>query len=125
MMAESSTTPELIHPFDWEGVLYMVEHRLGMWVGRPTYERAVALITGFDLSQPISIAPAMQERVRVRRGRRVPIGWPWVLLVEALGGDFETRPDLGPLTPEEDAAAIKLLVAEVRAVIAARFEATS
>ena len=75
------STPPGVHnpPFEWPFVLFMVEKRLGVWVGRPTYERAVALVTGFDMARPESVNGPMQarhrsRRVRHRRGVSV-IGW--------------------------------------------------
>lgn len=87
-----------------------------MWVGRPTYERAVALVTGFDMAQAVSIHGPMQERI-LERHSTGPTGWPWVLLAEAIDGDVHNSGDLGGLTAEEDARAITLLVAELRAVL--------
>jgi hypothetical protein len=73
-------------PFTWAVVLSMVENRLGMWVGRSTYERAVALITGFDMAQTESIHGRMQAIMSKRHGTG-SISWPHVLMAEATGGD--------------------------------------
>jgi hypothetical protein len=62
-------------------------------VGRPTYERAVALVIGFDMAQPDSINEPMQARITARH-KTGPLGWESVLKEEALGGDHlpvETR----------------------------------
>ena len=103
-------------PFTWAFVLSMVENRLGMWVGSPTYERAVALITGFDMAQTGSIHGRMQAIMSKRHGTG-PIGWPHVLMAEATGGDVHNPGDLGPLTPEQDARAIAQLVVELRSLM--------
>jgi hypothetical protein len=103
-------------PFTWDFVLWTVETCLGMWVGRPTYERAVALITGFDMAQTESIHGRMQEVMSKRHGTG-PIGWPHVLMAEAIGRDIHNPGDLGPLTPEDDARAIAQLVVELRSLI--------
>ena len=103
------------HPFQWDFVLQAVEHRLGMWVGRPTYERAVALVTGFDMAQPTSIQQRMWSRICTGS-----VDWPWVLLELAINRPVD---DLGPLAAEEDAAAISLLVTELRAVLSEHVDA--
>lgn len=103
---------------EWPEVVNLVEHRLGLYVGRPTYERAVSLITGFDLAQPGSVHSALQERL-ASRGRAGPVFWPHVLLAEALSLDTHTAHDLGALTPEEDQAAIAHLCTELRAWLGA------
>ena len=111
-------TEPLIHnrPFTWDFVLSVLEHRLGMWVGRPTYERAVALVIGFDMAQPESVNEPLQSQIASRHGTG-PLGWAWVLRAEAIGGDVHNPGDLGDLTPEQDAKAIALLVSELRAVL--------
>lgn len=86
-----------------------------MWVGRPTYERAIALVIGFDMAQPESIDQRMQSRVSERRNTG-SIGWPGALLDEAIGHDLRTS-GVRPLSPEQDARAIDLLVRELRAVL--------
>ena len=103
-------------PFDWAFVLAVVEHRLGMWVGPPTYERAVALVTGFDMAQADSVHPWLQERLSSRHNSG-SVHWDRVLLAESLDTDVNDPKVRGPLTPEEDAVAIGLLVAELRAVL--------
>ena len=103
-------------PFSWDFVLSVLESRLGMWVGRPTYERAVSLVIGFDMAQPQSVNGPLQARVSARHGTG-PVGWPWVLQAEATGADVHNPGDLGGLTPGQDASAIALLVAELREVL--------
>lgn len=111
------TAPEVHnHPFDWAFVISVLESRLGMWVGRPTYERAVALVIGFDMAQPERVNGLMQSRVAARHNTG-PLGWPWVLKAEATGGDVHAPGDLGDLTPEQDTAAIALLASELRSVL--------
>ncbi len=110
-------------PYDWAFVLEMVEKRLGMWVGRDTYERAVALVTGFDMSQPMSVHGPMQARLQERMNAG-PIFWTRALLAEALGRDLNDLRDLGPLSVEDDKRAINLLVSELRVVVAEMSEAS-
>lgn len=92
----------------------MVEHRLGMFVGRATYERAVSFVIGFDAAQAVQLGPRIQERVRERHNSG-SLAWPGVLLSEAIGD--ERSSDLGPLSQEQDARAIELLASELRAVL--------
>jgi hypothetical protein len=90
-----------------------------MYVGRATYERAIGLVTGFDLAQPDSVWQSLQKRVQARC-HTGPSGWPWVLLAEALSVDAHNPPDLGPLTPEENRTAIAHLCSELRAELSAK-----
>jgi hypothetical protein len=53
-------------PLTWPFVIDVVQNRLGMWVGRATYERAIALVIGFDMAQAESIDQRMQSRVSKR-----------------------------------------------------------
>ena len=99
-------------PRSWTFVTDEVIPRLGMWTGRPTYERAVNLIVGFDLAQTESIQDRMQQRLTDRHGPSA-IAWPWLILAEAIGADIHNPPDLGPITPEQDAAAIDHLRREL------------
>jgi hypothetical protein len=112
-----ATAPEVHNPpFRWPFVLSIVEGRLGMWVGRPTYERAIALVIGFDMAQPESISGPMQQRVARRLGTGSR-GWPWALMAEAIGEDVNNTLDLNELSPEQDALAIAHLVRELRSVL--------
>ncbi|PUA78923.1 hypothetical protein C7S10_21895 [Nocardioides currus] len=90
-----------------------------MWTGRETYERAVFLVEGFDLAQGGHVHPQLQEWAQ-RRSGTTNIGWPWVLLRLALGTspDVLEGRDLGPLTAEEDLAALSLLRKALRDVVA-------
>ena len=103
----------------WAEFIEILERRLGMFAGRATYERAVAMVIGFDLAQDHPIHTVIEERVMARNGSG-PMGWPWVLLAEALGRDLSARLDLGPLEADEDRAAIGLLSRELRACLADR-----
>ncbi|MBI1378073.1 MAG: hypothetical protein GC157_11420 [Frankiales bacterium] len=95
----------------WAELLDEIEHRPGMYTGRPTYERTVFLVQGFDLAEGRNRLAVLEERVR-RQYDSGPIAWPWVLLRQVIGG--ESSADLGPLTPEQDAAAIAFLVGNLR-----------
>lgn len=102
-------------PLRWPDFIDVVERRLGMFVGRATYERAVSFVIGFDAAQVVQLGPRIQERVRERHNSG-SLAWPGVLLSEAIGDD---RPsDLGPLSKEQDARAIELLASELRAALA-------
>ncbi|MFC6157990.1 hypothetical protein [Kribbella jiaozuonensis] len=103
-------------PLTWPFVIEVLQTRLGMWVGRPTYERAIALVIGFDMAQAESINQRLQSRVSERR-KTGSISWPSALLEEAIGDEPRMSRDLGPLSPEQDARAIDLLVRELRAVL--------
>lgn len=48
---------------------------IGMWTGRVSFDRAVALIYGFDAAQPQSVLPLMNGRCEDRLGRRTPLSW--------------------------------------------------
>jgi hypothetical protein len=112
-----ATRPEVHNPpFQWPFVLSVVEKRLGMWVGRPTYERAVAMVIGFDMAQPESINGAMQMRVAERLGTGA-VAWPWALMRDAIGEDPKGSRDLNELSPDEDELAIARLVRELREVL--------
>jgi hypothetical protein len=97
----------------WTELLDAIEHRLGMYTGRPTYERAVFLVQGFDLAEGHGRLALLQQRVRERHGSG-PIAWSRVLLREVIPD--EPAVDLGPLTPEQDEAAIAVLVRHLRAL---------
>jgi hypothetical protein len=73
----------------WAEFLEILERRLGMFTGRATYERAVAMVIGFDLAQDQPIHPVIQKRVTARNGYG-SIGWPWVLR-SAAPAEFMTR----------------------------------
>lgn len=116
--ARVSALPEVSNrPFTWDFVLAVIDNRLGMWVGRSTYERAVALVIGFDMAQPDSIDGPMQKRVSERLGSG-STGWPWALMREALGDSPGSGRDLNELSAEQNAIAIAHLVRELRAVLA-------
>jgi hypothetical protein len=94
----------------WAELLDAIEHRLGMYTGRPTYERAVFLVQGFDLAEGGERLALLQERVRTRYNSGSS-GWPWVLVREVVGDESS---ELGPLMPGQDAAAIAVLVRVLR-----------
>ncbi len=102
----------------WAGLVDAIEHRLGMYTGRPTYERAVYLVVGFDLAQPTSRLTELQARIAGRHSIG-SLSWESVLLAEAIGADVQTPPPLGPLSTEDDARAVTALVRELRALDAA------
>jgi len=104
---------------DWAYLLDHVMPRLGMWIGRESYERAVCFVQGFDLARGEHVHARLQEWAQDRYGE-TNIGWPWVILRLAVGtsSDVLEGRDLGPLTAEEDEAALSLLRRALRDVVA-------
>ena len=98
---------------DWAELIDAVEHRLGMFTGLPTYERAVNLVLGFDLGAGTDVNQRLQKRARETRDAG-PIVWSTALLWEITD---DPRPDERELTPAQNEAAIKLLCDELRAVV--------
>lgn len=69
---------------DWCELLSMVEHRLGMYVGRPRYDRAFSVITGFDLARGQGELSEFQRWMLERHPGSPLVFWALVL-VEAFG----------------------------------------
>jgi hypothetical protein len=99
----------------WPDLVDAIEHRLARYTGRPTYERAVFLVVGFDLAQPTSRLAELQTRIAGRHATGT-LGWEGVLLAEAIGADPQSPPPLGPLSGGDDARAIAALIRELRAL---------
>ncbi len=99
----------------WPDLVDAIEHRLARYTGRPTYERAVFLVVGFDLAQPTSRLAELQTRIAGRHATGA-LGWEGVLLAEAIGADPQSPPPLGPLSGGDDARAIAALIRELRAL---------
>ncbi len=78
---------------DWTEVLDLVEHRLGIWTGRGTYMRAVALLTGFDLALGGDTLERFGATVYQRHPDAGPTGWPWLVLAETTGSTEEPDPN--------------------------------
>lgn len=95
---------------DWDYVVDRVLPRLGMWTGKPTFERAVCFVQGFDLALGSEMNTRLQAWAEARYGKS-NIGWPWLLIRLTLGTprDVLEGRDLGGLTDEEDADACALL----------------
>jgi hypothetical protein len=51
---------------DWTELLRIMESRLGMYVGRPMYERAFSMLIGFDLARGQGEVAAFQEWMSCR-----------------------------------------------------------
>jgi hypothetical protein len=98
---------------EWVELIDAVEHRLGMFTGLPTYERAVSLVLGFDLGAGTDINKRLQTRAREKRDAG-PIAWSTALLWEITNNP---RPDERALTAAQNKAAIRLLCDELRAVV--------
>ncbi|MFF5225797.1 hypothetical protein [Dactylosporangium sp. NPDC000521] len=90
---------------DWPELLMHVEHRLGMYVGLPTYDRACALITGFELARGRGELTAFQ-RWMAGRHHGSNLTFSALILVEALGGEPGMTQ---PVTDEEHQAAVRHL----------------
>lgn len=75
----------------WEEFLWHMDHRLGMYVGRPTYERAFSALTGFDLARGRGELAAFQKWMSARHHGSSLAFWSLVL-VETFGeGATEDR----------------------------------
>jgi len=75
----------------------MIEHRLGMYVGRPRYDRAFAVVTGFDLARGHGELADFQRWMSERR-----LGSPltfWALILVETFGD---QADESSLVTDED-----------------------
>ena len=62
---------------DWGEVLWHTERRLGMYVGRPRYDRAYSMLTGFDLARGGNDLAGFQVWMTERHGGTA-VGWPMV-----------------------------------------------
>lgn len=73
----------------WEEFLWHVEHRLGLYVGRPRYDRAFSALTGFDLARRRGELAAFQEWMSARhRGSSLAF---WSLVLAETFGDGATE----------------------------------
>ncbi|MGY3520452.1 hypothetical protein ACVMYR_29585 [Micromonospora sp. PTRAS2] len=68
----------------WDEFLWHVDHRLGMYVGRPRYERAFSALTGFDLARGRGELAEFQGWMSVRHRGSSLAFWSLVL-VETFG----------------------------------------
>jgi hypothetical protein len=71
---------------DWGEVLSHVEHRLGMYVGRPRYDRAYSMLVGFDLALGRGDLASFQIWMAERHGGTA-VGWPWLILNDTFGDE--------------------------------------
>src|SRR4051794_29648326 len=76
----------MIGPVDWDEFLSILECRLGMYVGRPRYERAFSALTGFDLARGQGELAAFQDWISARHPGSSLAFWSLVL-ADAFGGD--------------------------------------
>ncbi|MFC0006495.1 hypothetical protein [Micromonospora siamensis] len=67
-----------------EEILWNVEHRLGLYVGRPTYDQAFSLLVGFDLARGRGELAAFQEWMSARHGGS-SLAFSSLALVETFG----------------------------------------
>lgn len=88
----------------------MVERRLGMYVGRPRYDRAFSVVTGFDLARGRGELAEFQ-RWMSERHQGSPLTFWALILVEAFGGQA-TEEHLG--TDEDHQLAIGHLCRRLR-----------
>ncbi|MFY1616990.1 hypothetical protein [Micromonospora sp. WMMD736] len=63
----------------WEDFLWHMDHRLGMYVGRPRYERAFSAVTGFDLARGRGELAAFQGWMSARHRGSSLAFWALVL----------------------------------------------
>jgi hypothetical protein len=69
---------------EWDELLSMVEHRLGLYVGRPRYDRAFSVITGFDLARAQDELKKFQRCMVERHPGTNLVFWT-LILVETFG----------------------------------------
>ncbi|MEU8263310.1 hypothetical protein AB0C02_22110 [Micromonospora sp. NPDC048999] len=75
----------------WEEFLWHMERRLGMYVGRPRYERAFSALTGFDLARGQGELAAFQAWMSSRH-HGSPLAFSSLVLAETFGeGASEDR----------------------------------
>ncbi|MEV4666159.1 hypothetical protein AB0J85_29985 [Micromonospora echinofusca] len=73
----------------WDEFLWHVDHRLGMYVGRPRYERAFSAVTGFDLARGRDELAAFQAWMSARhRGSSLAF---WSLVLTETFGEGATE----------------------------------
>ncbi|MGC4746642.1 hypothetical protein ACLQ28_13400 [Micromonospora sp. DT201] len=73
----------------WDEFLWHVDHRLGMYVGRPRYERAFSALTGFDLARGRGELAAFQAWMSARhRGSNLAF---WSLVIAETFGEGATE----------------------------------
>ncbi|RKN13619.1 hypothetical protein D7147_31025 [Micromonospora musae] len=73
----------------WEEFLWHVDHRLGLYVGRPRYDRAFSALTGFDLARGRGELAVFQEWMTARhRGSSLAF---WSLALAETFGDNATE----------------------------------
>ncbi|WP_436531993.1 hypothetical protein [Actinoplanes sp. HUAS TT8] len=95
---------------DWRELLSMVEKRLGMYVGRPRYDRAFSVITGFDLARGQGELAEFQQWM-LRRHPGSPLTFWALILVEAFG-DHADESRL--VTDEDHQLAVEVLCRRLR-----------
>lgn len=82
---------------DWDELLSMVERRLGLYVGRPRYDRAFSVITGFDLARGRDELKGFQRWMVDRHPGTNLVFWA-LILVETFG----EQADESRLVTDED-----------------------
>ncbi|MEO3775233.1 hypothetical protein [Micromonospora sp. B9E7] len=75
----------------WDEFLWHMDHRLGMYVGRPRYDRACSMLTGFALARGQGELAAFQEWMTARH-RGSSLAFSSLVLAETFGdGATEDR----------------------------------
>lgn len=69
----------------WEEFLWHMDHRLGMYVGRPRYDRAWSMLTGFALARGDGELTAFQEWISARHPGSSSLVFSSLVLAEAFG----------------------------------------
>lgn len=95
---------------DWDELLWHTEHRLGMYVGRPRYDRAYSMLIGFDLACGQDDLARFQIWMADRHGSTV-VGWPWLVLTEIFGDGADEE---SFVTDDDQQAAIRTLCRRLR-----------
>jgi hypothetical protein len=107
---------------EWDDLLEIVEHRLGMYTGGSSYARAHSLIEGFELGRQGSDIMAFQQWMAARHpGSAHP--WWTLCELETLGEIAGTAPPRDPehaKSAEQDERCITHLLALLREFLATR-----
>ena len=71
----------------WAELVDEVEHHLGMFTGRALYDRACALITGFDMAEASGVLDGFRNWMVERHPSKPSYTWSALVLDEVFGAD--------------------------------------